>query len=315
MPDGADEVVEESREIAARQAKRKLDAQTPQPSKQRPQPKVPRDIPAMHELVARVRRDIPLPGELAQLRDDQSGEVLEYAFVNRNRFNVKGVLAEQLIERNPKFAELMAGIRSRLVGDLDWDRDSVQYVRRSLGVAPSETTAGEFADLADGFVIALSRDPNATKRVNILAVFEAKSPRNTRDLAFGKEGDMGQVGLTLERLGELPINIEVKAHDGSIQRWTLDPGEFTYSPRREERTHKRLIIPKGHALTDREVARVREAFPQFDPDAHLWRHTVDDATLQQAADKIAALMDKEFPKPKPARKKGATRARSTSKAP
>jgi len=251
-------------------------------------------------MIERLREKFPLLKQ--RLTPDQLTEVLDYAQNNRNRFSVKGILAEQFIPHNAKFEALKASIIGRL--GPEWDPDTLQYVRRVVGVAPTETTAGEFADLADGFIIVLAKDPNAVTRVNVVAVFEAKSPTNVRALPFGKEGDIGQVGWTLERLGENPVAMDVRTKTGAIEKWTLDPdkGEFTYSPRRDAITHKRLVVPKDHQLSTSEIDRMQEIFPDFDPAEHVWRHAESNDELQQIADGIVDLMNKEHPKAKATKK-------------
>lgn len=282
-PARAQEVIEEATDGVARQAVREMDAATPRPFSQGPAPPVATTISKLDEVIEEVKK-LNLPDEVRGFTREQWQEVIEYARKNDNPFSVKGVLAEQLIEANPKFQRLMDRVRREVEAQPAWDLNTLQYVRRARGKAPTRIAGGAFRDLADGLIAVRAKDPQAKPQVLILAVFEAKSRSNRRDLVSRGGEELGQIGWDFERIVENPIELELRTPTGDAERYTFTPDEVRIS--RHDTTWV-VALPKGEFLRPDELDKLRKSVSNLDE----WNHEVMDARLQRAAEQIVNLVE------------------------
>jgi hypothetical protein len=185
--------------------------------------------------------------------------------------SVKGYIAERMIPHLPEFGALRKDVGKHLkrmvkdprYADLD---PTVHYVRDIHAWSPDGKN--RWLELTDGALVAFSRevDPETgrPRRVVILAVLEAKSPKNYADLveeglawrrlreakpdlkARTREPDrtwLGQFGRDFERFAELRTRFGV---------WEYEPSEVMVS-RRKEITRWVSILPKDINFADADL--------------------------------------------------------------
>jgi hypothetical protein len=282
-PARAQEAIEEAMDGVARQAAKEMDAATPRPFSQGPAPPVPTTISKLDEIIEEVKK-LSLPDEVRGFTREQWQEVIEYARKNDNPFSVKGVMAEQLIEANPKFQQLVDRVRRNVEGEAAWDPVTLQYVRRAKGKAPTRNSGGAFRDLADGLIVVRAKNLQSKPQVFILAVFEAKSRSNRGDLVSRGGEELGQIGWDFERIRENPIELELQTPTGMAERYTFNLDEVKIS--RHDTTWV-VTLPKGENLKPDELDRLRQSVSNLDQ----WNHELMDTRLQRTAEQIVKLVE------------------------
>lgn len=285
-PARAREVVDEATDGVARRAARELDESTPRPFRTGPGPPAPTAATRLDRFITEIER-LRLPPELQALRRDQWAEVIDFAEVNKNRFSLKGVLAEQLIESNRNFAGLHERIRRELQADPRWDLSTLQYVRRAKGKAPTRLAPGKFEDLADGLIVVKAKDRNAQQQIFIAAVIEAKSPTTTGGLVSRGGEELGQIGWDFERIRQNPIELELETAPGRRERLIYAQNAVEVS---RQRTAWVIVLPRDVSLPEKQLKRLKQIV-RLEPE---WQHAVRDVELQRIADSIVRLAQISF---------------------
>lgn len=218
-------------------------------------------------------------------------------------FNVKGYIAERLIPHLPEFAALRKDLGKHLrrmvkdprYADLD---PTVQYVRDIHAWSPDGKN--RWLEITDGALVAFSKevDPQTgrPRRVVILAVLEAKSPKNYADLveeglawrrlreskpelkARTPEPEptwLGQFGRDFERFAELRTR---------FGEWEYAPSEVMVS-RRKEITRWVSILPKDINFIDVDLKHL--AAQGFTLD--FWNLPAFDWQLTKVAEEITRI--------------------------
>lgn len=230
---------------------------------------------------------------------------------------VKGFIAEQLIPHLPEFAALQKELTEKLQKELRRsarfaDLDDVVHFVPNVTAANPSTKPGlpDWLQLTDGVMVAFSKeldDAGRPRRAVILAVIEAKSPKNYPDLLEeglgwrrlmqqkvppAKQGSppkaipwLGQFGLDFERFSELRIK---------INGWEFHPSEVMIS-RRKQLTRWVSVLPKGTQFADGDLKHLAAHGFQIDT----WNLPVDDATLTKAAGAAISEAKQALLAPKP----------------
>jgi hypothetical protein len=205
---------------------------------------------------------------LSRMGEDAWTRVLDYARSNRNVFSVKGKIAEELFTFAPEFSSTMQRAMVRAASE-NIPSSAIQFVRDIRGLAATATSPGQFAELADGAIVAVQGN-----RVRILTVFESKSPSNLRELARRPGEVLGQVGWDFERFRELPIQI-----NGRI----FQPSQVVVS---RVTTEWLGVAPPGLALTAQQLQAIRRGMPGF----QLFHGPVCDDILNAIATRLLGLL-------------------------
>ncbi len=205
---------------------------------------------------------------LDKLAEDAWDRVWKYAQSNKNRFSIKGKIAEELIIHTPEFSNIMQRALKRAARE-NIPSTTVQFVQNIRGLAPTATSAGKFAELADGAIIAIQGN-----KVRILAIFESKSPSNLRELARRPGEVLGQLGWDFERFRELPIIINGR---------TFQPEDVIIS---RHATDWLGVAPPGFLLNSKQLEAIRRGLPGF----QLFQGLVQDSVLNDIAARILSLL-------------------------
>jgi len=172
--------------------------------------------------------------------------------------------------------------RARLARSGLWDVSTLHYARRTKGIAPTRTSPGHLADLADGVVLVRAKHPDAKPQVLIIAVFEAKSRSNRGDVITRSGEELGQLGWDFERFSEEAVELEVLRPDRTVERRLFRPDEIRIS---RYETQWRAFLPKGETLSKKGAERLRQ-----DLSFEWTTHNTMDHQLQRIADGIVRAL-------------------------